>query len=120
MLKLSSSFLLTFSLFASAVEPIDLMPRVEDATQMWWADGFPSHTPEARWLRVIQTGKFAFALNTETLKVAHFGAVASLTDGWQQLPAADLTLSMSVDGKRYRATSGGKWSRCGALANGVA
>jgi lysophospholipase L1-like esterase len=111
MLKFSFSFLLTSSLVVSAVEPVDLMPRVEDSTQMWWADGFPSHTPEARWLRVIQTGTFAFALNTETLTVPHFGAVAGLTDDWQKLPPADLGLSMTVDGKSYRATAGGEWSR---------
>ena len=24
---------------------VDVMPRVEDYTHMWWAEGFPSHTP---------------------------------------------------------------------------
>ena len=33
-----------------------LMPRVEDYTHMWWAEGFPAHSPDAPWLRVIQTG----------------------------------------------------------------
>ena len=53
-----------------AAEPA-LMPQVADTTQMWWAEGFPSLTPTAPWLRVIQTGRYAMALNTETLRVEH-------------------------------------------------
>lgn len=88
---------------------------------MWWAEGFPSRTPSAPWLRVIQTGSFAMALNTGTLKVEHFGAVtdrggydaAVLGDNrvWRDLPPADLALRITVDGKVYRCRAGGKWSR---------
>ncbi|MBM3880079.1 MAG: LamG domain-containing protein [Verrucomicrobia bacterium] len=98
-----------------------LMPRVDDHTQMWWAEGFPSHTPAAPWLRVIQTGSYAFALNTETLRIPHFGAVsggvnydaAALQNGeaWRKLPPASLTLTVTVDGKAYHGTAGGRWSR---------
>lgn len=87
------------------------MPQASDATQMWWAEGFPSHTPAAPWLRAIQTGRFALAMNTATLQVEHLGAVASLDDDFHMLPPAELALSMSVDGKAYRCTAGGKWSR---------
>ena len=103
--------LITALVPAFAAEPGALMPLVADSTQMWWAEGFPSRTPTAPWLRVIQTGRFALALNTDSLRVEHFGAVASLDDDFYELPAAELALSMSVDGKAYRCTSGGKWSR---------
>ena len=89
----------------------ELMPRRTDQTQMWWAQGFPSHTPDASWLRVIQTGHYALALETETLRIAHFGAVPDIATDLRSLPAASLTLLISVDGKTYRATAGGKWSR---------
>ena len=90
-----------------------LMPRVEDETQMWWADGFPSHTPTARWLRVIQTGRYAMALNTESLRVEHLGAVSGLDAPWSGLPGADLDLRLTVDGKVFQCRGGGKWSRWG-------
>ena len=56
--------------------PSDFMQRIEDETQMWWAEGFPGHTPAAPWLRVVQTGTYVMALNTETMRIPHFGAVA--------------------------------------------
>ena len=31
-----------------------LMPRAGDYTLMWWAEGFPAHTPGAPWRRVMQ------------------------------------------------------------------
>jgi hypothetical protein len=96
---------------APAPALMSLMPRVEDQTQMWWAEGFPGTIPAAPWLRVVQTGSYALALNTETLKIPHFGGVNHLQEGWSQLPSAELTLLLSVDGKNYRCTAGGKWSR---------
>lgn len=95
------------------------MPKAEDFTLMWWAEGFPSHTPAAPWLRVIQTGRYALALNTETLQIPHLGPVAplgytaaALADNrtWNQLPPADLDLAITVDGTEYRATGGGRWT----------
>lgn len=94
-----------------AVELSALMPRTQDVTQMWWAEGFPGHTPAAAWLRVVQTGTYALALNTETMRIPHFGAVGGLSDDWRALTAAELALRMTVDGRVYRGTSGGKWSR---------
>lgn len=94
-----------------AASPSEFMQRTEDQTQMWWAEGFPGHTPAAPWLRVVQTGTYAMALNTETLRIPHFGAVGGLTDDWRALPAAELALTMTVDGKVYRCMTGGKWSR---------
>jgi hypothetical protein len=99
----------------------DYVPRPEDFALMWWAEGFPSHTPEAPWLRCIQTGRYAIALDTETLQVPHFGRVSAGLDYagaakadnsiLRSLPPADLALSMVVDGKTYRCTGGGRWTQ---------
>ncbi len=97
------------------------MPRVEDYTHTWWADGFPAHVPGAPWRRVVQTGRYALALDTDTLRIPHFGPLASevgyLTAAradnraWQRLPSAELGLSITVDGKTYRGTAGGAWTQ---------
>jgi hypothetical protein len=96
---------------SSPVPPLALMPRVEDHTQIWWADGFPTHTPAARWLRVIQTGRYAMVLDTQTLRIPHFGAVSGIAHQWQGLPAAELALQITANGKSYHCTAGGKWTR---------
>lgn len=108
--------------FAIAEEHVmaERMPRVEDYTHMWWAEGFPSHTPSAPWRRCIQTGRYAMVLDTETLRVSHFGAVPAGLDYaacgradnhvWRSLPAADLALMIAVGGKTYRGTAGGNWT----------
>ena len=96
-----------------------LMPKPEDYTQMWWAEGFPTRVPNAPWRRCIQTGNYAFVLDTETLRVPHFGAVPPGTDYadstrsevWRALPAAELGLQITVDGKNFRASAGGKWTQ---------
>ncbi|MCU0982556.1 MAG: LamG domain-containing protein, partial [Pirellulaceae bacterium] len=99
---------------------VDVMPRVEDYTHLWWAEGFPSHTPAAPWTRCIQTGRYAMSLDTETLRIGHLGPVpAGLSytacgraDNrvWQSLPAADLALTITANGRTYRCTAGGKWT----------
>ncbi|MBM4086586.1 MAG: LamG domain-containing protein, partial [Planctomycetes bacterium] len=106
-----------------SVRPAACMPRLEDYAHTWWAEGFPSHTPKAPWLRCIQTGCYAMALDTETLRIPHFGPVASGLDyaacavagnvAWQSLPPADLALTITADGKEYRCTGGGKWTQHG-------
>jgi len=110
--------LLLLSLFpiASAADVFsELMPGPSDRTQMWWADGFPNHFESARWLRVIQTGNFGFALNTESLTVEHFGQLSNEQSAdrntWQRLPPAKLMLTARVNGKSYRCVQGGRWSR---------
>lgn len=105
---------------ARANSPGFAMPRVEDYTHMWWAEGFPSHTPAAPWLRCIQTGRYALALDTETLRIDHLGPVPSGPDylacaradngGWQRLPAAELALTIAANGRTYRCTAGGPWT----------
>ena len=109
------------SAIAGEATPLaSVMPKVEDWTVMSWAEGFPSHTPSAPWRRVIETGRYALALDTDTLRVPHFGALdegrnysqaAVDTQRWLHLPAAELALSVIKDGKTYRCVEGGAWSR---------
>ncbi|MDB4537193.1 hypothetical protein N9230_01095 [Akkermansiaceae bacterium] len=87
---------------SQAVEIADLVPNERDQGQIWWADGFPSHREGARWLRVIKTGYYSFALNTETLEIPAFGAPGD---------SAELELKISVNGKEYFATGGAKWTQ---------
>ena len=99
---------------------VALMPRLEDYTHIWWAEGFPSHTPSAPWRRCVQTGLYAMVLDTETLRIVHLGPVpAGLgyaacagadNQAWQALAAADLALTITANGKLYRCTAGGKWT----------
>ncbi len=108
---------------AGAALPQALLPRVEDYTHMWWAEGFPGHSPAAPWRRCIQTGYYALVLDTETLRIPHLGPVpphVGYVEGaradnsaWQALPPADLTLTLTADGQSYRCTAGGKWSHTG-------
>ncbi len=105
----------------SVVTPGDVMPGVADYAHMWWAEGFPTHTPEAPWLRVIQTGRYALALNTERLQIPHFGLVPTGVGyaecaradnrAWQRLPPAELALTITVNRRDYRCTAGGKWTQ---------
>jgi hypothetical protein len=106
---------------AQETQQEDLMPRAEDYTSIWWVDGFPGVVPRASWRRCIQTGYFAMVLNTETLKVPHFGPIsagssyrASGHSGapvWQELSPAELDLTLTVSGKEYRCAGAEKWSR---------
>jgi hypothetical protein len=70
-----------------AGDPGALMPHARDHTQMWWAEGFPSHTPAAPWLRCIQTGPFAFAPNAATMRVPHLGVIDGAAYDAAALPA---------------------------------
>ena len=88
---------------------------------MWWADGFPAVVPGASWKRVIQTGDYAFVLDTETMQVPHFGPVPTgIAYGecgnvpvWKSLPSAGLDLEIEVNGKTFNCSGGGKWTRHG-------
>jgi len=119
-------FSLSFSAPGKAetrVEPLALMPRVGDYTLMFWAEGFPAHTPAAPWRRIIRTGSYALALDTDTLMIPHFGAMPAGPDyattartddrAWAALPPADLSLAIVANGKRYENVGGGKWSQFG-------
>lgn len=106
---------------AEGAPAVALMPRVEDYALMWWADGFPAHTPSAPWRRWIQTGCYAVALDTDTMKIPHLGPVpaglgytacaAADRQAGQTPPAAELTLAIQVGGKVYRCARGGAWNQ---------
>jgi len=103
------------------VDTSDCMPLRQDHTHMWWADGFPGHVPGATWLRCVQTGHYAMVLDTQHMRIPHFGAShdtagyagAAVTDNalWRALPPADLALNITVDGKEYRCIGGGRHGR---------
>ncbi len=96
------------------------MPHIKDYTHMWWVKGFPSLIPNSPWVRCIQTGYYAVALDTETLQIPHFGTLHTDMDyiscarsdnsAWLKLPPAQLELSITANGKTYRCRSGGKWT----------
>lgn len=97
-----------------------LMPRSADFTAMWWADGFPGHTPSAPWHRVIQTGHYVMVLDTQRIQIPHIGSVGLGTsygelvrsgdEQWRALPPVALTLTLTVDGIAYRCVEGGSWT----------
>lgn len=86
-----------------------MMPREEDWTAMWWRDGFPGKTEGADWRRIVQTGRYWFMLDTDTMKVARLGASTDGTVG--SVKGADLELTMTVEGENYRCVRGGEWSK---------
>ncbi len=98
-----------------------LMPRVEDYTHTWWAEGFPAHVPSAPWRRCVQTGYYAIVFDTDALRIPHFGPVPDGVDyaaaaradnrAWRSLPPAELALSITAGGTTYRGTAGGKWTQ---------
>ncbi|TWT79272.1 hypothetical protein CA13_06700 [Planctomycetes bacterium CA13] len=79
---------------------------------MWWADGFPSHSPSARWHRCFQSGNYGFVLDTETMQIPHFGPL-DIPNAVTTLPPAQLGLRIVVDGKTYECAAGGKWTKHG-------
>ena len=101
----------------------DLMPRFEDYTHMWWMEGFPPRVPGAPWVRCVQTGRYAMALDTAAMRVPHlgplrsavgYGTAASQSNGSvRALPPAELDLTIEVDGTAYRCTEGGRHSQHG-------
>ncbi len=108
---------------AADLPPAAALLQPADYTRMWWAEGFPSHHPRAPWRRVIETGHFAFALDTDTLRVPHFGPLGAPPDyaasagrdrrAWAALPPAELELLLTVSGRVYHATAGGAWAAGG-------
>ena len=88
-----------------------MMPLPEDHSSTWWAEGFPEVVPGAPWHRVIQTGHYAFVLDTENLTVPHSGPLPNRDATWKSLPPAELNLTIDVDGKSYRCTGSKGCSR---------
>ncbi len=81
---------------------------------MWWAEGFPSHSPLAAWHRCVQTGYYGFVFDTETMQFVHFGPFATPTEtDLSKLPSVRLELRVVTGGKTYKCIRGGKWSKYG-------
>jgi hypothetical protein len=100
--------------------PLPLPPAAGDQTLMWWRDGFPAHLPDAPWQRCIQTGHYAFALDTAAMRVPHVGPVSASSYAGlarsdntviESLSAADLGLFIQSDGTTYRCSAGAAWDR---------
>ena len=99
----------------------EAMPHPDTYTHLWWAEGFPGSVPGAPWRRVIETGRYAIAMDTETLEIPHLGSVAkeprygglATADNstWEALPPAELELAITVEGKRYLARGAAPWSQ---------
>ena len=109
-------------LLAAGTTPVaDCLPLAADYTLMDWAEGWPPHVPGAAWLRCIQTGRYAFALETDTLTVRHYGGIepgldyrgAALAGGqvWSGLPPATLSLRIVANGRTYHNLGGAPWSQ---------
>lgn len=86
------------------------MPLPEERTSLWWRKGFPGVIENAPWEQCLETGLYGLILNTQKLTLPHFGALQE-TVSLESLPPADLQLKLEVDGKLYRATAGGDWSK---------
>ncbi len=56
------------------------MPRTADHGTIYWAAGFPNHTKGAPWTRIIETGYYTLAINTETLEISQLGGQDSPAD----------------------------------------
>ena len=87
-----------------------LLPGAEEESALWWREGFPAVVDGTPWHRVLAGPRHAFVLDTESLTVPHFGLRSSGAE-LASLPSAELELTLTVDGVRYRATDGGPWSR---------
>ena len=95
---------------------LPLMPLEDDHTSMWWAEGFPGVIPEAPWIRCIQTGKYAMAMDTRSLAISHLGsppAPGETLAGMSGKIPAVIGMEISVDGTLYRCEGGREWSRFG-------
>jgi hypothetical protein len=97
-------------LIAAPVALSDLMPRSADHTSMCWVEGFPGVIPNAPWKRRVETGTYVMEQDTVNLQFSHLGPVQSGKEPQVTSPAK-LELLLTADGKLYRCTKGGPWSR---------
>jgi hypothetical protein len=100
-----------------AASPTECLPLADDYGHVWWADGLPGRAG-APYERMVRTGRYAVSLDTANLAVPHLGVLAGGTDylaaatedngAVTSLPGAELDLTITVAGRRYRCTEGGR------------
>ena len=94
------------------VSTIKCMNRAEDYSFMWWAHGLR----DQKRIRCYQTGRYGMAVDTENIRVLHLGTIAKAASAEEvltqnndtvfSLPDADLSLSVTIEGKVYRCVRG--------------
>lgn len=107
---------LLLALLASALGATELGATGEEWTSQHWPDGLPG---PAGGVRVLETSRFALAMDTQALAVPHFGLVASIgtyeasakpdDSRWRGLPPAELFLGLRVGERLYRAVGAARW-----------
>ena len=107
---------LLLALHALSLGAADLAPTQEEWTSQYWPNGLPG---PAGGVRVVETSRFAFAMDTQTLSVPHFGLVPSAgtyeastkpdDTRWRGLPPAELSLGLRVGERLYRAVGAARW-----------
>lgn len=99
---------------AEVLRPVSLsecMPNARDYTFMWWAHGYRGTPVHPERIVCIQTGCYGMALDVENVRLSHLGLIAqpeSMEKAVSQdntviwnLPQAQLTLAVWVDGAKY-------------------
>lgn len=100
-----------------AVSPAECLPLAEDYGHLWWAEGLPGRAG-APYERMVRTGRYAVSLDTAALAIPHLGVLAEGTDYLAaatetngevvSLPGAEVDLTITVGGREYRCTEGGR------------
>lgn len=107
---------LLLAFFASALGAANLDPLQDEWTSQYWPNGLPG---SAGGIRVLETSRFALAMDTQTLALTHFGLVPSAgtyeasakpdDTRWRGLPPAELSLGLRVGERVYRAVGAARW-----------
>lgn len=107
---------LLFSFVSVALGAANLGPVKEEWTSQYWPSGLPG---PAGGVSVLQTSRFALAMDTRTLAVPHFGVSPSIgtyedsakpdDSRWRSLPSAELSLGLRVGERVYRAVGAPQW-----------
>lgn len=90
----------------------DVMPGVRDYGFLWWADGWRGRSENGGKILCVRTGYYGLALDVQRLRLLHLGAINEASPAQtavaednttvMNLPAADLDISVELDGVRYR------------------
>lgn len=86
------------------------MPRTSDFSTLSWKDGFPGLIADAPWHQALETGFYRFVFDTAAITFPHFGKARPGTP-LESLPAAELQLTLRVNGTTYTCRGAGEPSR---------